>query len=107
MWKTRVGSHLYQEGRPTAPTPFTLQAFIPKDQHSRPLIPGRVCREVHGSLTPLSSLVYVLTQHLCVHKSCVFSEARELGEGRGGAEGSPLSRLKQRGPCTGWFYVST
>lgn len=75
MWKTQAGSQLYQEGRlATPPTPFALQAFIPKDQDSRPLAPGRVRTDAHGSLAPPSSLMYVLTRHLCVHMSvmCVF-----------------------------------
>lgn len=83
MGQVHVGDmgegQLYQEGRPAAPpTPSALHAFTPKDQHSRPLAPGRVCTDAHGSLAPPSSLVYVLTRHLCVRMSCVFSEA-EVG----------------------------
>lgn len=50
-----------RQGKSMWKTPFALQVFIPKDQHSRTLAPGRVCTDAHGSLASLSSLVCVLT----------------------------------------------
>lgn len=67
IWKAGIGISCIRREEPSS-KPFALQAFTPKDRHSRPMATGRVCTDTHGVLC-LSLCVSVA--FACLHTMCV------------------------------------